>query len=229
MKYDDVVSLGSNCAPALSMRILNIKSLTYPFDWIRSNSKIIYDVLVNGKEKYLTFQHSVLTDQYYISDIHYHTHPNFTKSHINGYGQHFTHYTDININELIQKFNNYLDRFFELLNSNKTILFIHSNEEFIYDKKSRDNKIELYEYLCKINDILEVKYPNLKFHIINLDIDNTFLNYKNILNFSINYGLPFSDFCENDSPIYCNMYTMYRNAITNFVQTYLNEHDQNTL
>jgi len=71
---------------------------------------------------------------------------------------------------------------------NKKILFIDSNEEYIYHKMSRENKEELYEYLCKINDILQNNYPNLVFKIINIDIDNKFKNYGYILNYSLEYN-----------------------------------------
>ena len=43
----------------------------------------------------------------------------FKGFNINYYGQHFTHYTNLNTEELITKFNHYLDRFFNLLNSNE--------------------------------------------------------------------------------------------------------------
>ena len=40
----------------------------------------------------------------------------------------------ITSNELKNKFNNYLDTFFKLLNSNKKVLFIHTHEEYIIIK-----------------------------------------------------------------------------------------------
>ena len=141
--YDEIVSLGSSCCPGLSLRTLSLKKETYPFDWVRNNAKIIYDLLLNGKEKYTKFNQGV-SDDFYVKDLHSHTNPVFNSSHINYYGQHFTHYTDITTDELINRFENYLDRFFDLLNSDKKVLFIHSNEEYIYHKKSRDAKIELY-------------------------------------------------------------------------------------
>ena len=165
MKYDEIISLGSNCCPGLSLRELNLKKETYPFDWVRTNAKIIYDVLINDKSKYITFSDKI-SNEFYLKDLHAYTHPTFNIGHINYYGQHFTHYTDITSDELKNKFNNYIDRFINVLNSDKKILFIHSNEEYIYHKKHRDDKLELYIYLCKINDLLEEKYPNLKFEII---------------------------------------------------------------
>lgn len=217
-KYDEIVSLGSNCCPGLSLRILNKKKETYPFDWVRSNSKIIYDVLNDSGDKYTTFNQNNISSEYYVKNIHLYTHPKFVNSHINFYGQHFTHYTNITTHELIIKFKRFLQRFFELLNSNKHVLFLHSNEEFIYHKKSRDNKAELYEYLCKINDIIEVKYPNLTFDIVNIDVNNNFKDYKNIKNINIDYALSFSDKCETHTHEY---YTLYRKLITDTIQTFI--------
>jgi len=216
-EYDEIISLGSSCCPGLSLRKLEKKGETYPFDWIRTNSKIIYDVLISGRGKYIAFNQDV-SNEYYIKDIHSYTHPNFNSSHINHYGQYFTHYTDITTDKLTQKFENYFDRFFRLLSSNKKVLFIHSNEEYIYHKNSRGNKAELYDYLCKINDFLEEKYPRLTFKIVNIDIKNNSKSYKNIVNLNMDYTLPFSDNCETCTAKY---YKPYRNEITRVIQKYL--------
>lgn len=188
--------------------------------WVRNNSKIIYDVLLNGKSKYLTFNNKNISNDFYVKDLHSFTHNNFNTSHINYYGQHFTHYTNLNTSELIKKFNNYLDRFFNLLNSKKSVLFIHSNEEYIYHKKSRDDKIILYDYLCKINDLIIEKYPNLTFQIINIDINNKFKNYKNIKNLNMKYNLSLSDNCQHHFP---EFYNIYRNNITSIINKFINE------
>jgi len=52
------ISLGDNCVPKLALEGLNIKQETFPFDRNRSNSKIIYDVLLNGTDKFLSFEES---------------------------------------------------------------------------------------------------------------------------------------------------------------------------
>lgn len=217
--YDEIISLGSQCNPGLSLRKLNLKKETYPFDWLRSNSKIIYDVLVNGYDKYLDFD-GESSDDYFVKDIDCITYKKFPTSHINKYGQYFTHYKFIKINEIYLKFKKYFDRFFELLSSNKNVLFIHCHEEYIYHKKSRDNSELFYDYLCKINDFLEQNYPDLKFEIINIDINNTYKNYKNIKNLSINYELNFSDYGETH---YGEFYIPYRDAVTSAIKEYLKQ------
>ena len=218
--FDEIISLGTQCDPGLSLRTLNLKKETYPFDWVRSNSKIIYDVLLNGRDRYLTFDNEKSNDFYtkHLDNLDF---KDKKPMHINSYGQYFTHYTSNSIDELKNKFNRYFDRYFELLNSNKKVLFIHTHEEYNYHKKSRDNKVELYNYLCKINDLLKEKYPNLKFNIINIDINNNFKNYKNIINLNMEYNLTISDNGYTNMTDAKTCYNTYRNATTTIISEYL--------
>lgn len=215
--YDEYISLGSQCDPGLSLQKLNLKKITYPFDWIRSNSKIIYDVLINGNKKYLTFN-TIKSLDYMTLDLDQIDFKNFSQNHINAYGQYFTHYNKLPISKIKYKFNNYFNSFYNLLNSNKKILFIHSHEEYIYHKKSRDNKNNFYNYLCQINDFLLETYPNLFFTILNIDINNEHINYKNIINLNIDYNLEFSDNSEHHMDYFTKP---YRDKITEILKKYL--------
>ena len=78
----------------------------------------------------------------------------------------------------------------------------------------------MYDYLCKINDIIKEKYPNLTFEIINIDINNTFENYKDITNLNMNYDLSLSDNCDHHTP---KFYDKYRNNITYIINKFLKE------
>ena len=160
-----------------------------------------------------------ISENYFLKDLHGYIHPKYNISHINYYGKHFTHYNNICTEEIVKKFNNYLIRFEQLLkNKNKKILFIHSNEEYIYHKFSRDNKEILYNYLCQINDSLDSKYTNINFEIINIDINNKFNDYKSIKNLSMPNKFSLSDRCENHTPIY---YNLYRRNITEIIRQYI--------
>ena len=215
--FDNYISLGSQCNPGITLRNLGLKGKTYPFDWIRSNSKIIYDVLVNGREKYLDLN-SDKSDLFYTKHLDSIDFKDFPLTHINSYGQYFTHYNNMSQSIVLDKFNRYFDRLFNLLNSSENILFIHSHEEYIYHKLSRDDRDLFYEYLCKINDLLLDKYPTIKFTILNIDIDNYHTNYKNIINLSINYKLPLSDNSETHLSLY---YDEYRDKVTQVVRNFL--------
>lgn len=130
-EYDEIISFGTQCNAGLSLRELGLKKETYPFDWIRSNSKIIYDILLHGKEKYITFD-GIKSDKYYTKHLDSIDFNKFPNSHINYYGQYFTHYTNISTNEIIIKFNNYFERFFRMLQSKKKYyLFIHMKNIYI--------------------------------------------------------------------------------------------------
>lgn len=215
--YDEFISLGTQCNPGLSLRELGLKKETYPFDWVRSNSKIIYDVLKNGRDKYMMFN-TTKSDDYYTKHLDKIDFGCMGDEHINYYGQYFTHYSNIDRTHLKDKINRWFDRLYKVLNSNNKILFIHTHEEYIYHKKSRDDKILFYDYLCKINDLLIENYPDLKFDIINIDINNTFQNYKNIINLNMIYNLPISDNSETHTSSY---YEPYRDAVTKAIENYL--------
>ena len=90
-KYDEFISIGSSCCPALSLRKLNLKKETYPFDWVRSNTKIIYNLLKYNKKNYINFSNNDnnIFNNYYISNLYKYTHFNFNSNYVNYYGQHF--------------------------------------------------------------------------------------------------------------------------------------------
>jgi hypothetical protein len=192
------ISLGSSCVPALTLRKLKLKTETYPFDWVRTNNKIIHDMLLNGTDKFLAFDVEVSND-YFVNEM-YKFHygkgtPNGTL--VNAYGQHFTHYKRTSTDKLVERFSRYCDRFFDVLKSDHKILFVQTHEDYIVHKAARDAQEELYDYLCKIEGIFNKKYPNLDYHIINVEIDNPFENTKKITNLSIEYDLPITDKSEN--------------------------------
>ena len=230
MIFDEIISLGSNCSPSLSLRDLELKKETYPFDWVRSNTKIIYHLFKSDFKEYTLFPNSNLNihnvkinPNYYLQDLYSNLLFNnkdyiINNNYINYYGQYFGHYTNLSVKNLINKFKRYITRLKNLLKQKKNILFIHSNEEFIYHKQSRDYRYVLYEYLCKINDLILVNYPNINFVIINIDFNNKFKNYKNIINIDIDYNFKLSDYCENHIPV---IYDKYRNRITKNISTFL--------
>lgn len=221
MTEEIFISIGSQCSPGFSLQELDKHTETYPFDWVRSNSKIIYDVLLNGPEKYLTFDSTGGSDDYFTKHLDTSGFREFPLTHINSYGQFFTHYPQLHIDEVITKFRRYMDRFFDVLNSTKQITFIHTHEEYLYHKLSRDNKNNFYEYLCKINDLLVNRYPSLKFKILNIDIDNNHTNYGNIINLSAGRSnhFTFSDNSETHHPMY---YDKLRYMTTEVISQYIN-------
>lgn len=184
--YEDIISLGGSCVTGLTLRKLNKKTETYPFDWVRSTPEIIYDILINGYEKYISFNNNVchnfnLSNFYDISSI---KRPNFPKTHINYYGQHFTHYLDITSYELNKKYKKYFERFLNKLKTGKSILFIYQTENYIYIKNLEEKQNIFYNFLIKISEHIDIIYPNLSFKIINIQDNNRHENTKHIVNYS---------------------------------------------
>lgn len=185
-KYDETISLGGSCLTGMMLRKYNIKKETYPFDWVRSTPEIIYDILLNGYEKYILFNKNVSHNRY-LSNFYITSHirrDNFPITHINGYGQYFTHYTNITSSELKDKYKRYCERFLNKLKTSKSILFIYSTESYIFVKNLEDKKYIFYNFLKKISEHIEKNYPNLSFKIINIQHNNTHQNTEHIINFN---------------------------------------------
>ena len=195
----EYISFGLSCPPALSLRELNIRKQAYPFDWIVSSPKIIYDILINGKDKYLDFskqsnEYNDIKEMFICCDNNLLKLPSYWKSsHVNYYNQHFSHYLDLTTNELKEKMNRYLDRFLKILTSKKKIIFIYTAEQAIFHKNTRDNLNIYYKYLCKISDYLTKEYPALDFKILNIQVNNTRSNYNKIYNYNLEYDGPICD------------------------------------
>ena len=203
-QYEDIISLGNNCNPGLSLRELGLKKETYPFDWVRSNPKIIYDVLTNGPERYVEFgrpdaNNYDVPGEFEIKHMFAcfnNKQRTFPASHINYYGQHFTHYVDVPTDDLKKTLDRYMERFFDRLLNSRSIVFLHTTENYILHKLSRDNNDVYYNYLVKIAKHLETNYPALTFQLVNIEVDNQREDTRHILNYSMNYNLPYSDQCE---------------------------------
>ena len=211
-----LISLGSQCGPGLSLTKIKLKKETLPFDWVRSNSKIIYDVLEHGPEKYWNFSNN--SKEYYVYNIDCKEFQNV--KHINNYGQHFVHFDNLKRKELQCKIHRQFSRFYEILCSKEHVVFIHSHEEYIYNKCSRDNRHNFYEYLCKINEFLKHEYPSLNFTILNIDIYDDYKDHGNIVNKKMDYPYKLSD---NGETHIKKCYNAYRQRLTSTIKEYLIE------
>lgn len=189
-KWNAIISFG-NCSAELALEKLNCKTSDYVFDWMRGNTKIIYEILTTGFDKFLTFNDT--GENYQVKQLNRVLKPNFPAQYINSYGQYFTHDQKLAIKDLIIRFNNLLNNFYTTLKTKQNILFINVNENAIFNKIVRDNLDNYYYYLILIEGYLSTTYPNLNFKIINLEIDNNRSNTRRILNYKINYNLGYSD------------------------------------
>jgi len=224
--HKDIISLGNNCNPGLSLRELGLKGETYPFDWIRSNPKIIYDILVNGPDRFLQFGQPEAADDDTISNFEIkHMFACFLKkkrgfpsSHINFYGQYFTNYMNKSADELKETFKKYTDRLFDKLKNSDSITFIHTTENYIFHKLSRDHRDIYFDYLIRIEEHIERHFPNLDFQIINIDIDKR-EDARHIVNYQMRYSLPYADYCETAMSV--AHLKPFRDEITDILRTIL--------
>jgi hypothetical protein len=222
LKYSQIISLGSNCAPGLSLRELNLKGETFPFDWIVSSPEIIYDICKNGPEKFLTFssESTNLITRHFFEQLFKNSIQDFPhkKCLKNVYGQYFTHYIGQSQRTIKTKFNRYIERFFNVLKTSTDILFIHSSEEYVYHKMSRENTENNYNHLVLFSEWLHAYNPLLNFKILNVEINNKYQNTYFIDNINMEYDLDFSDNCEYHDGEH---YSLYRNTLTSLINSYI--------
>ena len=110
-----------------------------------------------------------------------------------------------------------IERFFNILNTSKNIIFIYSTELCIYNKNIRNKQDENYEYLLKIENFLLNHYINLNFKIINFSMNQEYVNTKNIYNININIDhSKLSDNMETHiNEVWCEYRYLIQNEIFN--------------
>ncbi len=173
-KFDEFVSLGSNCVPGLVLRKLGIKGQTYPFDWVGGNAEIVLSILQDGPAKFLDFSGEGQSVPGYMWDLGSHQSGPLEKwrsdrQHVNAYGQRFVHDTGMTASELRDKLARRMERLFALLEGSKRVLFIYSSEESMYHEGAREQRRHQYGCLCAIADHIAARYPKLQFGVLNID------------------------------------------------------------
>ncbi len=143
--FNHFISLGEDCSVAAACRLLQYKDASYPLDWSVSKIEKIYEAFENKFNNFFMEDKITFCSKKYIKDIN-----NYI------YYYHDIKYDDfINNKDLtIEKYNRRCNRIKNLLNSNKTILFIRkSNTDTIND-------------IIKLKNIIIKSYPNLNFNIL---------------------------------------------------------------
>ena len=212
-----IISLGYNCSVKIFLKTM-IDQPTYLFDWIGSpmwgiNKFINNNYNLFNKNEYkklqiysenIEYTHLLCNTKYYFKFIHdLPTHSTINKTQIiknkNGEIIKINYYSSFKT-----KYERRIERFNELLNSNKLIVFIRL-EECIKNKIIHEEYRELYsksevEYVKEFMILIKNKYPNLNFKLIFLsksnlnELNNNLLILNNTKNdisdlFSINQEL----------------------------------------
>lgn len=151
-----IISLGSHCLPALTLRKYGLKGKTLPFDWTYAPPIAVLDCLKNNFTSFIdnsnihTIEKGIKsTNLKYWWDSKFHTFPHH----------------DLNIQFNIEKFERYITRFNETLKSDDGKLFI------IISRRMYD----LNECFLSIRDVLLEKTNN--FHLIGIQLIND-INYQ---------------------------------------------------
>jgi hypothetical protein len=156
--YDEVVSLGSRCQVAIQLEHNGIRHFAYPFDWIVTHAEGLGSFIVNQGAHFLDRDKVVYVGEYagnppyqFVMDTHYgfESYHDFLPPHIKG-----------NFEEVKEKFQRRIKRFFALLNSNKKILFIRTDV----------TRAEA-EYL---DNIIHTMYPKLVYTFVALNMTDDF-------------------------------------------------------
>jgi hypothetical protein len=162
--YDIIIPFGLRCSNALALVKLEYRKYSLPFDYIHINNiKNLFECLTDDFKNFLVKNPNDNTLNLYNMQL--------------GIEHLFLNFYDIK-NENYLLLNKRIKRFYEILNSNKKICFIFSNEDYFYSESFRNNNQD-FEYLIKIQNLLKTRYPNLHFNIININgVEKT--NYENI-------------------------------------------------
>ena len=208
--FNLIISLGDNCAPALALRDLGLHHETFPYDWVRSTAQIVHDSLEDDFADYTTFG-KYQGGEYFLHDLYRTDYPKFPSSHINNYGQYFTHYLDYPPDKLTESLLRRAERLKVCLGSDKKILFIRSTESYLYDKKSRERADLYWDYLKKISSLLEKRYPRLDFAILNIEANKVREPEGRVYHFSLTFPHEPADVFKNK--VHAPYYMRYRNEI----------------
>lgn len=119
----EVVSVGDHCLTASVLKNLGLKKQSYPFDWIFSDIRMVNHCIQDGFSTFLDrSQHIKISDSEKLSpDANFCDH-RYYKEHY-GVLFAFNHY-DISIDKIYKYYERYVDRFINLLNSDKKVIFI---------------------------------------------------------------------------------------------------------
>ena len=211
MVIEHFISLGSRCHTSSFLKRNKLKKESYPFDWIYSN---IYMIIHCLDTKFTFFLNK---DYYSITDLN-----NYNQTHLYYYPDNntmFNHHNPLNDKDY-DYFKRCIERFYNVLKSNKKKLFIimldhnDTNPYYTYNDliKYNNNEFDLLNYkLSLFTDNYEIliiihkKNDNNNHHFIN----NNNLTILFFSTYSYSNGVSFID--DNDNIILDNIIKKYYN------------------
>jgi hypothetical protein len=183
--FDKIISLGSNCYVKMFLESHLKKEETQFFDYIGSSMWSINELLKNdfkGLYDYKNFEKKHILNK---GDKYIFTNKIYNLRFKHDFKQNFD--SDINdikedekFYEFINKYKRRQNRFIQLLNNNKIILFIRYEEDNKDRVKYYEEKDEL-QYIYEFMKILKTINPDKKFFFILLSHDKNFEDIENNL------------------------------------------------
>lgn len=200
--YDEVISLGHNCATSIALANANLRDNSYPFDWNISTPKNRIKALEDNFKKIIESPNKDME-----------------------YGIYFKcHFSNMNKDEFNEMIVRRCNKILNLLNSSSKILFIYSSEHYLHEIEYRNNESIYYNELIDFDRFISSKYQNLNYHILNIgfvkrenigNIINVMTTYRNIKLYDgyDNSGVNI----ENNKEI-SNIWLIYRKFLGNYIE-----------
>lgn len=167
-----VMSLGHLCFPALHMRDFHLSEYSFPFDWLRTPFDALYILLFYDFKDFLTKEHIYVgnvafENQLLIIENVYGT------LHVHDFTNEKT--IDEQYEEVKQKFDRRIARFYRALHSGKFVYFVRT-----------DITIEQQKMLTHL---INIKFPKLKYALVAINRIEDYHQYDipipNVFNFYI--------------------------------------------
>jgi len=201
-----VISFGHRCTAGIFMKGLNVKTESYPFDWIFSNLNIVkhciednFETFLNKKyytricDKSVTNKHKINIQKH----IYY-----FPKGNIM-----FNHHNPLNSKDY-NYFVRCVNRFKSLLKNKSNKLFIYYHRNYENKPFDENNKLNIIEF----NDFLKMHTKNYTILSIYVQKSNTssldYIKYENIdfVNINIIGGMNGVKFTNKEDEIKLNKF-----------------------
>jgi len=145
---DIIIPFGVRCSNAIGLKNIEWREYALPFDYIAVKNPI--KILDCFKDNFKNF-----TKKGEIKNLNYYGIPM----------SHFPNFFDKEKEKLEKR----IVRFMKILNSDKYVIFMYSNEDFFYKEDNRKNSDLFYNYLIEIKDYIKNRFPKLNFLIICCD------------------------------------------------------------
>ena len=162
-EYFEKISIGQNCNSSWYLKQTNNRKSSYPFDWIFSSSEIVTHAIKDGFVSFL--------DKKSIFPIN-----NGSAGHLFYHSKMFNHKSPVNSGEDYDYYKRCVDRFINIINSGKSIIFVCTviNEPDKrpswsngFDRQIRKPENQSIETFSSLIAAIKQINPNSKFLFIN--------------------------------------------------------------